>query len=684
MGLCPRARKTKKTTESKKMNACEIKTPEVREYVASLWDALHWAPPPDRISEWVDNFRILPMNTPFPGPWQNSRTPYAVEIMDNMSPHAPVIQQWIMKGAQIGLTAAAENVIGFWMKENPSEVMLVTASEDLMKKWATKRLEPLIDSIGMRERIGHTSASKTRRTGDTTFQKEYPGGTLDIASAQAASSLRSDSKRVIILDEIDGAPVNLRTGEGNFVKVAVVRSNAWGSRKKIMGFSTPTTFTDSQIWQYYQAGDQRKFLVPCPLCGKYQELERNPAGNHGLRAETSAGKLVQAYYLCEHCHDAIFNHHKSRMLQGGRWEPTVESQHNAYRSYHINSLYSPTGMLSWTELYDKYLEAQNDPEGMRSFVNLYDGLPYREEGARPSLEKVINLRGGYETREVPYGVLFLTIGIDVQRGSETDEKYPPRLEAQIVGHGAGYRQWVIDYQVFTGPVTDPYAGAWELLNEWATNTGLKYSRRDGQEFVPQIVFVDAGDGTMSTAVEVFCERWANTYPIKGFQALKRKKGESPELDTPNAQDIKRYRMQQVGNGAAYYYYISTNRYKTLIYSRLNIQRNPVDPQPPGFIDFPRDMGGEYFKQLTAEEKLADGTFDAGARRNEALDTLVYAMCAADVFLDSETSRIVQHLRKKYPRNQYAPEDIKKLVLQRLSESVGVEFPYGQPEYPRKK
>ena len=658
---------------------------EVSKYILSLWDAIHWEPPPDTISGWVEGFRILPMNTPFPGPWQNSRTPYAAEIMDNMSPHTPVIQQWIMKGAQIGLTAAAENVVGYWMKENPSEVMLVTATEELMKKWATKRLEPLIDSIGMRERIGHSSASKTRRTGDTTFQKEYPGGTLDIASAQSASSLRSDSKRVIIFDEIDGAPINLRTGEGNFIKVAVVRSNAWGSRKKIMGFSTPTTYGDSQVWQYYQAGDQRKFLVPCPHCGKHQELTRNPGGNHGLRSETQEGKLVQAYYLCEFCHDAIFNHHKAKMLRGGYWEPTVGSQHNAYRSYHINSLYSPVGMLSWTELYDKYIEAQADPEGMRSFVNLYDGLPYREEGSRPSTEKVLSLRGHYKRGTVPYGVLYLTMGIDVQRGSETDEKYPPRLEAQIIGHGSGYRQWVIEYKVFAGAVTDPYSGAWEALNAWAVETGLQFKRRDDQPFSPQIVFVDAGDGNVATVVEVFCERWSNTYPIKGFQALKRRTNESSEVDTPNAQDIKRYRMSQVGNGSAYYYHISTNRYKTLIYGRLNIRRNPVDPQPPGYIDFPSDLEGEYFKQLTAEEKLSDGSFDAGGRRNEALDTMVYAMCAADVFLDSETARITHRLRREYPRKLFAPEDVKKMVLQRLSQSVGVEFPYGQAEnpYPKK-
>ena len=46
------------------------------------------------------------------------------------------------------------------------------------------------------------------------------------------------------------------------------------------------------------------------------------------------------------------------------------------RSYHINSLYSPPGMLSWTEILQKHESAitSGDPDAMRSFTNLYLGL----------------------------------------------------------------------------------------------------------------------------------------------------------------------------------------------------------------------------------------------------------------------------------------------------------------------
>ena len=77
-------------------------------------------PPPNKISEWVEGKRVMPSSTPFPGLWQNAKTPYAVEIMDNMSPASSVQHTVIIKGAQLGLTAAAENVIGYWMGPSPS------------------------------------------------------------------------------------------------------------------------------------------------------------------------------------------------------------------------------------------------------------------------------------------------------------------------------------------------------------------------------------------------------------------------------------------------------------------------------------------------------------------------------------------------------------------------------------
>jgi len=587
-------------------------------------------PPPELISDYVEGHRVLPTNTPFPGFWENARTPYAVEIMDCMSPFSPISICDIMKGAQIGLTAAAENVVGYWMDANPAEILYVSATDGLLEKWATKRLEPLIDSIGMRSKICATvNVSGSRRTGDKMHSKSYIGGNLSMASAQSASGLRSDSIRVLVLDEVDGAPRQLKTGEGNWLDVAMARTNAWGPRKKVMRFSTPTTYHESLIRECFEEGDQRYFNVPCPHCGAMQVLEFK-----NLKCEMRAGQLYKVWYECPHCDSDIQNYHKAVMMQAGEWVPTATPTSKNRRSYHISSMYSPVGMMSWFELYEKYLEAKEKDGGMRSFRNLYLGLPYRETGSRPSLEKVIELRGEYREMEVPEGVLFITIGADVQQGSEKDEKNPPRIDLEIVGHGAGYRTWSLGYMVFPGAITDPFEGAWADLHQWAVDGGLQLRRADGRQFTTQMVFIDSGDGNYVDTVYNFTDRWQNCFPSKGFSALSKRKKEKGDEAGPH--NFKRYRVAKTErSGDVNFVEISTNYYKTNIYNNLKIERRDFEPQKPGFCDFPRDRGEKFFKMLTAEEKRTDGSFHAGGRRNEALDCRVMANCAADMFLDGK-------------------------------------------------
>lgn len=597
------------------------------------------------VSTYAEEKRILPPDTPFPGYWDNARTPYAVEIMDCLSPFSPIQKVAAMKAAQTALTATAENVIGYWMDESPAKILYISATAELLEKWATARLEPLIDSCGFRHKIyAQTENKASRRTGDKIFSKEFVGGGLNMASARSASGLRSDSVRILICDEIDGAPALLTTGEGNWLKVAVARTKAWGSRKKIFFISTPTTFEMSLIYREYEAGDQRKYLVPCPHCGKFQELRfGGEKSEYGLKPETKGGKLVKAYYQCEHCRDAIFNYHKGEMLKNGRWEPSTTSNSEFFRSYHISGLYSPPGMYSWTEMLQEYYEAEGDEELMRAFVNLSLGKPFKETGTRPKIETVIELRGLYRSGTIPDGVIYLTMGIDVQRGSLKDPNNPPRLEYEILGIGTSYKTWSIRYGRIEGEVDDPASGAWEKLNEFAMAGGLSYKRSDGRDFGVELIFIDSGDGNLTDVVYQFTSQWSNTFPSKGFSALKRQKGEKTDEMGPS--NFKRYRAQKLNDMILYE--ISTNYYKGFIYNKLKVKRSPTEFQNAGFCDFPIDYSEKYFKMLTAEEKRSDGSFHCpSGRRNEALDCRAMALSAADAFLAKKVMDARVHVRSE--------------------------------------
>ena len=293
------------------------------------------------------------------------------------------------------------------------EVLYISATQDLLEKWATKRLEPMIDSLGIRERIYSNTAPRLDPVapGIRCFPSNISAVTWIWHPPSPHPPSVPTPKRIIVRDEIDGAPKQLTTGEGNWLDVSYARAFAWGSRKKIIGLLNPDHLCRSlPVWPEYLDGDQRKFLVPCPLCGAEIELEFSPESCDTLKADTKAGIIIDAYYLCPHCHDAIFNHHKTQMFSKGRWVPSVESKQSDYRAYHISSLYSPVGMLSWKDFTASTNRPKDDPDGARSFTNLYLGLPYQETGARPRVDRVQELQGAYHSGTVPYGVLYLTMG----------------------------------------------------------------------------------------------------------------------------------------------------------------------------------------------------------------------------------------------------------------------------------
>ncbi len=460
----------------------------------------------------------------------------------------------------------------------------------------------------------------------------------------------------------------LRTGEGNWLQVSYVRTNAWGDRRKVLDFTTPTTYDDSNIWPAYESSDQRRFFVPCPHCGKNQILEfGTDKSNHGLKWETEGGYITEAYYLCEFCHDAIMNEHKTGMLAGGYWEPTSRSFSPFVRSYQISALYAPVGMVTFLEIAIKWRQAHEEPDGLRWFRNLFMGLPYRETGMTPKVAEVISeLRGVYKPRQVPDGVLFVTAGIDVQAGSQQEEKkdrFPPRLEVEFVGHGKKFRTWSLDYQVFKGAVDDENAGAWLALTEFARDGGFTFHRDDGFEFGTNIVLIDSGFNT--STVYSFCAGWGATYPSKGFSNLQRQRNEKGDPHVPN-QFFKRYRRKDLGGGVILIE-ISTNYYKTHLFYNLQKKRaeGDWDDQPAGFCEFPIDYPETYFRGLLSEEMRRDKSFHPiRGRPNEPLDCRVMCLCGADVFLGAK----IDELKAKF-RAQGVPKE----QIDQINHSMALDY-----------
>lgn len=301
-------------------------------------------------------------------------------------------------------------------------------------------------------------------------------------------------------------------------------------------------------------------------------------------------------------------------------------------------------MDDWGRIIQKEITAPSDPLSLQAHHNHNCGIPFRETSAKPSIERVYELRGYYKSGTIPTGVLYLTAAVDVQLGSETNKDSPARLEMEVCGHGMGYRTWSIMHKVITGDVWDCHGGAWAELSEFVARGGLEFRRSDGLTFRPTVILIDAREGKTNDVVFDFAGQWDNVYPAMGARDLKESKtgkAMSELLDQQHRMDVDRFRVN-IKNHVKYLV-ISSNIYKKTLYHRLAIKRQDADIQKPNFCDFPQDYPDNYFEQLTAEEIRADGSFWKPSNRpNEALDLRVLNMCAGEFWLAQE----VEFARRK--------------------------------------
>jgi phage terminase large subunit GpA-like protein len=595
--------------------------------------------------------------------FSHKRAPYLTEVMDCLSPDSPYREVAIMFPAQSGKTFTANTTAMYYIEAVPSEIIYATSDQTAAVKWLEREIEPRALQSGIEFKV-EVDTTSSRRTGNTSYSKTFPGGNIDIASALSPAQLASSTKRVIFGDEVDRWKIKLGE-QGSVINQLRARGQAWKDLAKILWFSTPTTEDASVILQLYLQGDQRLYYVPCPFCGSFQLLDFFEGRGYGLKYEYKNGRIYKKSIelICENknCGRGIKEYSKPKMLRNGQWKKSAIAEYDYFASFHLNGLYS--FQLSWFDMVVSHDESKKGPIKKQDHDTLKMGRAHKETGTRPKATKIIENRGTYKPGKVPDGVLYLVAGLDVQEGSETNELNPARIEMEVLGIGAGYRTWSIEYNVFKGDVDDPYSGAWEKLNEYAIENELTYFRNDGFGFPISLIFIDSGSGKTSDIVYRFCNRWQNTFPIKGQSTIKTKKNEKG--DEVIQGNTRRFRASNLDEDITLYL-INTNYYKNQIYHNLKIGRQDIEPQRPGFCDFPADYDEKYFNGLTAEERRRDGSFhNPTGRRNEPLDCRVYGLCAGDVYLESE----VLNYRAWAKKNGASPDQLlritKKTVLEEM-------------------
>lgn len=580
------------------------------------------------VSEWADSFRLLDSkSSAMPGKYRTSVTPFLKEIMDNLGEYSEAEEVICMKGAQLGVTEAGLNWIGYTVDISPCPMLFVEPTKEVVELVSKTRVQPMLESTpSLAEKV---KPARSRDSGNTLTKKEFPGGILRMAGANSAAGLRNMPVKRLMLDEVDAYPVDLDE-EGNPIDLAKKRTSTFAKRK-IFILSTPTTKGLSVIEPMFESTDQRYYFLPCPHCGAMQHLKWD---NLKYKYNKKARVATDVYYQCEHCGEAIKEKEKTKMLAAGQWLPTVPENKNRKRiGYHINTLYSPLGWKSWEDLAIEYEEAQGDVPKLKTFTNTSLGLSFEEMGDKPEWQHLYDRREDYPVNRIPTNeIAFLTAGVDIQKD---------RIELEIVGWCEGKISYSIDYRVLTGYVSgDGSATVWKKLASVLNET---WDKPDGSTMLIRMMCVDSGN--WSSEVYAFCGK----YPASRLVPVKGRDNQITIVAAPKAVNVTRKNKSIDGVKV---WHVGVSVLKSELYGWLRLEEGD-----PGYCHFPQ-YDEKYFKGLTAEELIltkdkSGHTVERWVKkytRNEPLDIRNYARAAAHmVGMDSFTPahwRSFKNIEKK--------------------------------------
>jgi len=390
-------------------------------------------------------------------------------------------------GTRVGKTICEENLLGYWVDNDPGPCLIVKPSEGDVAEYIRDRLRPLM-ALSLKQ---HTLDG---RDADTLRALRFDTMPVHFGWAGSPSTLAGKTCRYVMFDECDKFPP-FSGREADPISLGKKRTDTYMHRRRIIMASTPTT-KNGAIWKAWEnCGQRRYFYVPCPYCGKSQQLifsqikwpsERGTADKIQFADKVERESL--AYYECPQCCERITDQHKPKMLDGGKWVSEGESSKRV--GFHLSSIYSP--WRTFASIAAEFIIAEGDIGLTMTFRNSTLAEPYEEitAASRPSLFRDKAAKSDGANIRPAWAVTVLCTA-DVQKDS---------LWFVIRAWGYGFRSQLLRYgrvnnfdeiyeEAFSKPFTfagEDKLGVCELLSldgKYRTNEVFEFARRDASRIL---------------------------------------------------------------------------------------------------------------------------------------------------------------------------------------------------------
>ena len=578
-----------------------------RQWIIRTFIAALQIKPPAPIDKWVDSGALmLPANTAEPGRYSLDRTPYQRKILECLSPESPVQKVTLCTGAQIGKTTIEMAAMCYYIEEVPAPIGFIFSDDNNLRNFVKFKFDPFLNA---NPQIRSLLKSEGRNAANALTAKQFPGGFLKFASGKSDASLRSDSLRVVIFDELDAVSISK---EGDPISRLEKRTNTFGDQKKICLSSTPSN--DGLIYGILESSTYNKYFMPCPHCGGSIAFELDM-----LHWDLdSAGNVTSAWMECPLCGGRIRDSDKLTMMRedhGAEWRATNPNSDPLHQGFYLPAFYAPVGWLSWLSIAKEYVAAGFSEKGilhdkMTSFYNTVLAKPY-VVGSDTLKWRILyeqSLSSDYRRGDIPEWVLFITTGSDVQGN---------RIETTIMGWGYRGRNLVIDHMIFPVPGDEDIeivnCEAWREYTDRILNG--TWIREDGLEMQAIANGLDRSykpDSIMGFYLSLSVEEQQRLFPIRGYDRM--------QGFIPTQRDYKKEGLK-----GARYWDAPVSQLKHHIYDHLSFEDNAE--QTRAFIPFfPADFDQEFYQQLFSEVYIKQGSryvWEKIRDRNEILDCRVY-------------------------------------------------------------
>ena len=535
------------------------------------------------IVPWVEKNIYLSPNSPIPGriklyPWQ-------IPILEAYEdPNVRTIA--LMMSSQMGKSTLMLCMLGYHIGASPANIFLVQPGIKTLERFVKEKMVPLLDESPELAKRVHKTQMKTVRPDHI----GYDGGDIFMGYSGSPQTLRSLTSPRVFCDETDVYRGNQDTA--NPLSIIWQRTVKFGKRAKMVMASTPIESGTSLIEQEFNESSMEYPHVACPHCGLAHYLDYDNTRDLSL--------------YCPGCGAEIEENERLEILDGLKWVPT-HPENTEHRGFHINQFYSAE--TSIRDTLSQYKES--NPRGFWTQVL---GLPYRslvDDVITP--KEVMSLYS--PTWDIGNGPITIanadavTAAVDVQ-GNRLELKVcywkglRPRVETLIRIPMAGVTN---DKEKEAEEIGDPEE-AWKVLND------LLFA------YNPDRIMVDRhfpSPDRVKYWAEKTCSYWLSSgkmWLIVGSE------------NTFNAPLIKRKPTPK----EPYYASLSVDTGKEWVISLVNNKGMSVNSKEGAVPeDYPDQLTAEELRWTVTQGGVERKTWVPIRKRNEALDLMVYNVCAKE-------------------------------------------------------